>query len=994
MSSQPSIQAPLGFKLRHTLRGHRNTVYALAWSPDGKMLASPSGDRLIHIWDTESGEICNTIKFDSVENAGWSPDGKIFISSGDHRKYESILQAWNSNDFGLQYLIKAPQEDRYFGIGGRFAWSPDSFTLAVWGYSGDVKLFDTQQSQFFKTLKTHGHNYRFGNWSPNGKFFALATQDKILIWDIESGEIVTEIEGYYEWNCQFTWSSDSNFFAYGGTSKPRARDYNVRLWNIPKNQLSFLEGHKSAVRQVLFSYDGRLLITKSTNDVIFWRCDTWQQVTVLRDPNYDSRIAINPKKSTFAILGENDRAIHIWDLDDDTLLKISSSNNSVRYRNAKVVLIGDSGVGKSGLGMVLAGEKFKATTSTHGRHVWSLEAKHHQTSDELWEIRETLLWDLAGQAEYRLIHQLSLDQINVALVLFDGSSPTNPFKEVVFWNKALQQAKGSNQLKKYLVAARTDVSSLSVTESRINDFAKEHGFDGIFRTAALTGIGIEELRQHIEETIDWDNLPLTISESLFKQMKDFVVEHKRQGYILEKTTNLIQHFRMKNLDVDFEDQDFQAALGRVEAYDLIKILSFGDYVLLQPELLDNYASAMAKAAREQPDGLGFLDEQVAREGQFNFGSLDRVSKDDEQIILQSVVELFIEKELAIADKGKLIFPSQFNRELPEHPEVQGTVVSYQFEGALINAYTTLVVRLYHSEPFVLDDLWKNAAIFLPYGFKNKKPSNKRCGFVFKEIDEGLGRISVFFGADIPDETKILFLKFVHEHLKHKSLNNKVLRERIYHCPKCQEAIERRAVQLRREKGYSSIICQYCSIPTAPTNIPLTDLIEETFGKDDDFLAKVRQMDEKIDVQLGNDSKEAILKGELMVLVSKAGQIFRPLTNDDWGIDGEIEFKNAQGEASGQRIYVQLKSGASYLKSRKDGTQVFSIPKKRHIQYWQSQNYPVYLVIRDKDEKIYWMNISEYLKTRTDLESRIIPFNGSEVTLQTVHDLRIAILNQS
>ena len=99
MSSKPSIQAPLGFKLRHTLRGHRNTVYALAWSPDGKMLASPSGDRLIHIWDTEIGEICNTIKFDSVENAGWSPNGEIFISSGDHRKYDSVLQAWDSSDF-------------------------------------------------------------------------------------------------------------------------------------------------------------------------------------------------------------------------------------------------------------------------------------------------------------------------------------------------------------------------------------------------------------------------------------------------------------------------------------------------------------------------------------------------------------------------------------------------------------------------------------------------------------------------------------------------------------------------------------------------------------------------------------------------------------------------------------------------------------------------------------------------------------------------------
>jgi hypothetical protein len=521
----------------------------------------------------------------------------------------------------------------------------------------------------------------------------------------------------------------------------------------------------------------------------------------------------------------------------------------------------------------------------------------------------------------------------------------------------------------------------------MNDFASEHGFHATFRTSAFTGLGIEELRQHIEEAIDWDRLPLTISESLFKQMKDFIIEYKQRRYVLETAANLIQYFRSANPEADFADEEFQAALGRVEAHDLVKVLSFGDYVLLQPELLDNYASTMARAAREQPDGLGFLSEQAAREGQFDFGSLERVSEDEEQIILQSVVELFTEKELAITDENRLIFPSQFNRELPEHPEVLGTIVSYQFEGALLNAYTTLVVRLYHSEAFDKESLWKNAAIFLPFGLKGQ---TKQCGFVFKEIDEGVGRIAVFFGSDVSDETKILFLKYVHEHLKRKALNGKVTRERIYRCPKCQqEVVDRRAVQLRLERGLHSIPCLYC---LTPTEILLTDLIEETFGKDDDFLAKVRQMDEQIDAQLDNDSKDAILKGEFMVLVSKAGQIFRPIPSDDWGIDGEIEFKDAQGKASGQRVYIQLKSGASYLKKRKDGTQIFQIPKKRHIEYWQSHEYPVYLVIRDEDEKIYWMNVSQYLKTRKNKTSQTILFDGREVTVEAIKVLQRAQLS--
>jgi small GTP-binding protein len=137
--------------------------------------------------------------------------------------------------------------------------------------------------------------------------------------------------------------------------------------------------------------------------------------------------------------------IRVWNLDINVLLNAALGFETVRYRNAKVVLVGDTGVGKSGLGTVLAGEQFKPTASTHGRHVWSLGATPCK-KDGLEETREIILWDLAGQVEFRLIHQLSLDQTSVALVLFDGSSPTDPFKGVAFWNKALRQAKGSEHL--------------------------------------------------------------------------------------------------------------------------------------------------------------------------------------------------------------------------------------------------------------------------------------------------------------------------------------------------------------------------------------------------------------------------------------------------------------------------------------------------------------------------------------------------------------------
>lgn len=235
-------------------------------------------------------------------------------------------------------------------------------------------------------------------------------------------------------------------------------DKNIIIWADKAQHI--VEKHNEVIISLSFSADGRLLASQDIDDkIIIWRCDIWETVAVLPNQNHVSNggIAFHPTQSKLAILNQYGTRLSVWNLDIDFLLNAAEGFESVRYRNAKVVLVGDSGVGKSGLGTVLAGEEFQPTVSTHGRHVWSLEVSAEQSKDGVEESREILLWDLAGQAEFRLIHQLSLDQTNVALVLFDGSSPTDPFKGVEFWNKALRQAKGSENLVKYLVAARTDV---------------------------------------------------------------------------------------------------------------------------------------------------------------------------------------------------------------------------------------------------------------------------------------------------------------------------------------------------------------------------------------------------------------------------------------------------------------------------------------------------------------------------------------------------------
>jgi|GEM_PF-6713712 hypothetical protein len=149
-----------------------------------------------------------------------------------------------------------------------------------------------------------------------------------------------------------------------------------------------------------------------------------------------------------------------------------------------------------------------------------------------------------------------------------------------------------------------------------------------------------------------------------------------------------------------------------------------------------------------------------------------------------------------------------------------------------------------------------------------------------------------------------------------------------------------------------------------------------------------------DWSIDNQSRELILIGDVTSIVASAGHIFRPTSNCDWGIDGEIEFKDQLGHASGKRVYVQLKSGDSYLTQRvNDGEEVFTVKNLRHLSYWKQQAYPVMLVIRQSSGLVRWMDVSAYLKQAEQPSPQII-FRGEPVTAVTIRKLAESHLEQS
>jgi hypothetical protein len=148
-------------------------------------------------------------------------------------------------------------------------------------------------------------------------------------------------------------------------------------------------------------------------------------------------------------------------------------------------------------------------------------------------------------------------------------------------------------------------------------------------------------------------------------------------------------------------------------------------------------------------------------------------------------------------------------------------------------------------------------------------------------------------------------------------------------------------------------------------VPLWDELEQCFASPQ-IRQRVRDLQEETTIVLSNQNKERTLVGEVISTVALAGQISREFNVCDQGIDMEIEFANDAHQATGRKLYLQLKSGDSYLyERRRDGKEIFTIREERHARYWMDQAFPVMLVIRDSDGEIRWMEVRDWLLNASD-----------------------------
>lgn len=789
-----------GLTLRHVLRGHKDWIGRIAWSPDGSYLASPSGDKTIQIWDARNGTCVRTLQGHTggIHSVAWSPDGQHLASASD----DSAIRLWDAaSGKHLQTLEKHTRS--VYSV----AWSPNTILLASGSWDQTVRVWDIRTRKLVKTLNT-GSDVNSVAWSPDGRLIAAGVDNStIMMWDYESGERLHEFERHsYSAVPSIAWSPDGQKIASGGC------DNSVRLYEVNSGKtMTVLEGHTSPVVSVAYSGDGTLLASKSDDDSIsIWRCRDFELVATLYEksaggPRPFRHLDFHPRLPVLATLGEEDRIIRIWDLDEALLL--GQAQESVHYTTAKLVLVGDSGVGKTGLGWRLAHDEFKEHSSTHGQQFWPITQLGLKRKDGTE--CEAVLWDLAGQHVYRQIHSIFLENVAAALVLFDPSNRQDPLKGVQFW---LEQLKGKGQLPPaVLVGARVDRGAPALSQQELDQFCQRYGIrGGYISTSAKSDEGLDALLERLKAQIPWEEMTKTVTTVTFKRIKDYVLALKekpdRKG-VLVSPLALREQLQATDQDWNFTDAEMMTAVGHLETHGYVAILhsSAGErHILLTPDLLVTLVSSIVLLADKHRLELGAVNETELLQGKYPFDELAGLSPAESQILLDAAILRFLEHNICfretLGNETLLIFPGLIKQKRPLKDDLPSTDdISYVVRGRVENLYASLVVLLGYSPSFTRINQWQNQAQY-------EMGEGEICGFRLIEDREGEIELVLYYGDQMPasghEKFQALFEQFLYQR------DVEVTRFPPVTCPEGHRQEYSRVIkQVRKEKRF--IRCDEC-----------------------------------------------------------------------------------------------------------------------------------------------------------------------------------------
>ncbi|KAF4618293.1 hypothetical protein D9613_011524 [Agrocybe pediades] len=248
---------------------HSQHVMSVAFSPNSKHLVSGSWDDTIRLWDIEKMEqVGDPWKGHTavVRCVTFSPDGKKVVSASD----DETLRLWDP-EIGKEIAVLKGHEDIILSV----AFSPDGLHIASGSDDCTVRIWDARTyQQVGEPLKGHTYSIWSVAYSPNGKQIASGSwDDTIRLWDADTMVQVGEpLKGHSDYIRSVCFSPNGKLLASGSD------DCTIRIWNANTGAQigEGLCGHSSYVLSVAFSPDGKQLASASLDRTIrIWDVESY-----------------------------------------------------------------------------------------------------------------------------------------------------------------------------------------------------------------------------------------------------------------------------------------------------------------------------------------------------------------------------------------------------------------------------------------------------------------------------------------------------------------------------------------------------------------------------------------------------------------------------------------------------------------------------------------------------------------------------------------------
>ncbi|MEH2108185.1 NB-ARC domain-containing protein [Nostoc sp.] len=287
-------------------------MFSVAFSPNGKLIATGDTNGEIHLYQVANGEQLLTCKGHSgwIWSVTFSPDGQI-IASGCN---DQTIKLWDASTGQCLQTLKG-----YSNGFGLVAFSSDGRIIAGGSEDHTVKLWDVSTGQYLRILEGHGNRVSSVAFSPKDHHILASSSDDqtVRLWDINTGRCIMILQGHTGWVWSVAFSPD------GYTLASSSHDKTLKLWDVGTGIcLQTLWGHLNWVHSVAFSPDGQTLASGSEDQTVrLWDVSTGQCFKKLQ--GHGCRVwsvAFSPDNCTVASVND-DQMVKLWDISTGRCLK-------------------------------------------------------------------------------------------------------------------------------------------------------------------------------------------------------------------------------------------------------------------------------------------------------------------------------------------------------------------------------------------------------------------------------------------------------------------------------------------------------------------------------------------------------------------------------------------------------------------------------------------------------------------------------------------------